>query len=359
MGVEDVEKYRALVDVLDVLNLLSNVLGGGTNTTNGQEDVVLEEVAGKHLDVTREGRGEHQSLTVGHKRHVLAFNNAANLGLETHVKHAISLIENEVLDVAKRNAATLYEVHKTTRGRNEEITATLDLAKLGANVGTTVDNARADPGAVGELARLFVNLRDQLTGGSQNEGGRVCLALAAELSSSASGSRRRTVEESLGENGEEETTSLSRTSLGTSHEITTAGNDRDGVLLNRCGDLVTSKLDVAAQMLIERGSGKLENRLGNIISRSLNRDVVVLLEVDASVLLGRIVGSTEELALDAGVGRTRDVLAVLPLAIARAASSVATAGAAVATFMTTVASTAATSPAAAAWTAVGRRSVVA
>lgn len=46
---DDVEKDGALVLVLDVLDLLGDVLGGGSDTTDGQEDVVLEEVAREHL----------------------------------------------------------------------------------------------------------------------------------------------------------------------------------------------------------------------------------------------------------------------------------------------------------------------
>lgn len=64
------------------------------------------------------------------------------------------------------------------------------------------------------------------------------------------------------------------------------------------------------------------NRLGNVCTGSLNRDVVVLLEVDTSVLLGRVLGSnTEKLALDTGVGRAGDVLSIAPLSITRSAGS--------------------------------------
>lgn len=51
------------------------------------------------------------------------------------------------------------------------------------------------------------------------------------------------------------------------------------------------------------------------MARSLNRDVIVLLEVDAGVLLGGIVGCAKELSLDAGVGRASNMLARACLAI--------------------------------------------
>jgi hypothetical protein len=53
--VEDVKKNRALVNVLDKFDLLGDVLRGGTDTADGQEDVVLEEISGKHLNVAGEG----------------------------------------------------------------------------------------------------------------------------------------------------------------------------------------------------------------------------------------------------------------------------------------------------------------
>jgi hypothetical protein len=145
MGVEDIEKNRALVTVLNVLDLLGNVLRGRTDTTDGKEDVLLQEVAGEHLDVTGESGRKHERLASGGRRHVLALDNAANLRLKTHVQHAISLVEHKVLDARKGDTATLDQIDETTGSSNEKIAATLDLAKLGADVGTTVDNTRADP----------------------------------------------------------------------------------------------------------------------------------------------------------------------------------------------------------------------
>ena len=327
VGVKDVKKNRALVNVLDVLDLLSDVLGGRTDTTDRKEDVVLQEIAGEHLNVAGEGGRKHESLATSSRGHILALNNAANLRLETHVQHAIGLVENKVLDVLERNAATLDQVDETTGGSNEKIAATLDLAKLGADIGTTVDNARADPRAVGELAGLVEDLGDQLTGGSQNQRGGVSLALTsvAVTASLLSGGSDGTSLEGLGEDGEQETTSLTRTSLGTSHQVTTSHDDGNGVFLDGSGDLVTGQLDVAQQVLVERRVGKAGNGLGDTLARGLDGDVIVLLEVDTGLLLRGIVGYTVELTLNTGVGRTGDVLAVLPLSITRATGSTAAA----------------------------------
>jgi hypothetical protein len=131
---------------------------------------------------------------------------------------------------------------------------------------------------------------------------------------------RGAVEEGLCENGEEETTSLSGTSLGTSHEITAAHNNGNRVLLYRGGDLVSGELDVAQKMVVQGRVRETGDGLGNTLTGSLNGDIVVLLEVDTRVLLGGVVGHAEEVALETLVGRARNVLAVLPLTIAGSTS---------------------------------------
>jgi len=262
-------------------------------------------------------------LAASGRRHVLTLNNAANLGLETHVQHAISLVENEVLDVLERNATTFYEIDKTTRSSNKEIAAALDLTELVTNVGTTVNDAWADPRTVGELAGLLVDLRDKLTSRGKDERGRVSLALAghAGLHRGSAGA----VDEGLGEDGEEETTSLSGTGLGTSHQVTTTHDNGDRVLLDGGRDLVARELNVADKVVVERRVGEGGDGLGNALTAGLDRDIVVLLEVDTAVLDVGVVGDTEQLALNTRVGRTGDVLAVFPLAVARTAGLLTTA----------------------------------
>lgn len=320
VGVENIQKNRALVHILDVLNLLGNVLRGGTNTSDRQEDVILQEITGEHLNVAREGGGKHERLAALNTGHILALDNAANLGLETHVQHTISLIEDEVLDVAQGDAATLNQIDETTWGGNEKIATTLDLAKLGADIGTTVDDTWSNPRSVGELAGLLENLGNQLTGRSQNQRCWVGLALASKVATCTRWGRGWAVDESLGQDWEQETTSLSGTSLGTSHQIATTHDNWDGVLLDWGWDLVVGQVDVAEEMVVQGRVGELEDWLGDIVSGSLDWDIIVLLEVDTSLLLGWVVGDTEELALHTRVGWARNVLAIPPLSVTTAAS---------------------------------------
>ena len=320
MGVENVKQDGALVVVFDVLDPLGDVLGGRANTTNGQEDVVLEEVTGQHLDVTGESGRKHESLALADVRHVLTLHNTADLGFETHVQHAVSLIQNQVFDVDQRDTTTLDKVNQTTGGSDQQVTATLNLAELGANVSTTIHDTRADPGAVGKFLGFFKDLRHELTGGGQDQGSGVGLALTtvAELTGSLGRGGRRTVLVGLGQDGEQETTSLSGTSLSTSHQVTAIHDDGDGVLLDRGGDGVSRKLDVGQQVVIQRGVCEGVGGFGDIVTGGFHGDIVVVGEVDTGVLLGRVVGETKELTFHTGVGGSRDMGAVTPLAIAGA-----------------------------------------
>jgi len=170
LGIKDVEQDGALVLVFDVLNLLGDILGGGPDTPNGEEDVLLQEVLSEDLDVPWESGAEHESLTIMDTRHVFSLDDTTDLGFETHVEHAVGLIEDKVLDVGKRDAVAFDQVNKTPRCGAQQVTATLDLAQLLVDVSTTVDDRTADPGTVGEFAGFVMNLADELAGGSENEG---------------------------------------------------------------------------------------------------------------------------------------------------------------------------------------------
>jgi hypothetical protein len=314
VSVKNIKQDGALISVLDVLNLLGDVLRGRSNTSDGQEDVVLQEVAGEHLDVAGEGGGKHESLTVVDVRHVLLLDNTTNLGLETHVQHAVSLVEDKVLDVGKGDTATLDQVDQTTGGSDKEVTSHVDLAELGTNIGSSVDDTGANPRTVSELAGLVEDLRNKLTGGSKNQSSGESLATSVSSGVLGHGSGR-SLEKRLGKNGKEETSGLSGTSLGTSHQVTTVGNDGDRVLLDGSRVLVSGKGDVLNKMFVQGRGLELGDSLRDVVSGSLNGNVVVLLEVNSGLLLSRVVGDTVELTLEVGVSSSVEVLSLGPVSL--------------------------------------------
>jgi hypothetical protein len=288
LGVEDVEQQGSLILVVDVLDVLLDVLRGRTDSSDREEDVLLQERLGEDLNLPGEGGREHQSLPVVNTGHIALLNDGPDLGLETHVQHSVGLVEDEVLDVGQRDLASVHQVDETTGSGGKQVTTTLDLTKLVADLGTTVNNGGTNPRSVSEPSRLLVDLGDELSGRGEDQGGGVLLSstrvgrerVAVVLDRLGSGS----VGEHLRQDGEEETTGLSRTGLSTGHQVSHVGNDGDRVLLNRGRGGVSSRLDVLEQDGVERRVGKLGNGVGNTLTGGFDGDVGVSVKVETGRL---------------------------------------------------------------------------
>lgn len=176
-----------------------------------------------------------------------------------------------------------------------------------AYVGTSIDNARTHPRAVGELAGLFPDLRSQLTGWGQDEGRRVGLAAATHTR----GWRRSwSALEEFREDGEEESTSLARASLGTGHQVAVGADNGDRVLLDWGRLSVLGEFNVLQEQWVQWRAGEGQYRVGDIVARGFDGDVVVLFKIDAGALAVLVFGSVE-LALKTRVAGCRNLHAVL------------------------------------------------
>ena len=122
-----------------------------------------------------------------------------------------------------------------------------------------------------------------------------------------------------------------KTYLGASHQIPSASDNGDGVLLDWGWGGIGGITDVLEEDGVEGRAGEAENRLRDAGASGLDGDVVVFLKVDTGVLLG-LVGFAVELLFEAGVASADDVLAIAPGAEAEGglaafkATSAATAG---------------------------------
>jgi len=105
----------------------------------------LEEITSEHLNLSRESSGEHERLTFVDIGHVGLLNDTTDLRFETHVEHAISLIENEVTDVGERDPSTFHHVDETSRSSREEIATLIHGTELRSDIGTSVDDSRSNP----------------------------------------------------------------------------------------------------------------------------------------------------------------------------------------------------------------------
>lgn len=216
-----------------------------------------------------------------HAWHVFTLHNSSDLGFETHIQHSISLIKDKVFNVGERDSSSFHQVNQSTRSSREEIASSVEGSDLLSNVGTTVDDSRSDPRSVSKLSRLVVDLRNELSGGSKDQGGGIRLSSSV---AHVGGRSRGTIAEHGGENGEEETTGLSGTSLSTSHQISATSYDGNGVFLDRGGSSVSSVTNVLQKDRVDRRVGELDDGLGHTVTGSLDRDIGVLVEVDTARL---------------------------------------------------------------------------
>mmetsp|Transcript_26545 Transcript_26545/g.35362 ORF Transcript_26545/g.35362 Transcript_26545/m.35362 type:complete len:288 (-) Transcript_26545:342-1205(-) len=226
--------------------------------------------------------------------HTLLFDDTSDLGLETHIQHTISLIKNKELDIFHCKTTAFNKIYKPSRCSYKQVTSPLNLAELFANISTTVYDNRCYTRAVGEFTSFVVDLRGKLTGGSEDERLRVNTAATSIFRGWIS-----TGLEHGHDDGEKETGSFTRTSLGTSHEVPSGGTDRHGILLNRSGLGVATKLSVTEEVYANSFLRVDIDRFWAISTTGLDRNVIVIVKVNAGFLLMLLL---EQFTLNAFVG---------------------------------------------------------
>ena len=83
---------------------------------------------------------QHERLPVGAN---LA-DNLANLGLETHVQHAVGLVHNEVGNPLEVGLARLKHIDKTAGGGDDNLNTALEVTDLRALGRTAVNSSVTD-----------------------------------------------------------------------------------------------------------------------------------------------------------------------------------------------------------------------
>ena len=243
------EHLVALLELGNDLDLLGDaVVGGKLHGTDGDLDPVGLVISRKLTDLLGPSGGPHASLTIGAN---LA-DDLANLGLETHVKHAVSLVEHEVGDAAKVGLAHLEHVNQATRGSNADLNALSEVADLLALGHTTVDAGVPDARRLAELANLLLNLDSQLTGGSKDEDDRTI----------AGCEKRLCVD--VDDSGETVTKSLSGTGLSDTDDVATRESHGPALGLNSSGLGEASCLDLVENVGGETGLVESLDRPGNV-----------------------------------------------------------------------------------------------
>lgn len=302
----------------DLDDLLNVVVGGKLGGADVNLGVVVEEIARKTLHLLGPGGGKHERLSVGTD----LLQNLADLWLETHVEHAVSLIHDQVGDASKVGFASVHHVDKTTRGGDADLGATLEVADLRTLGDTTVDGAGSEAAGATEAVALHLDLVGKLTSGSKNEGNGAIARLEERLSVD------------VNHGGERKANGLTGTSLGDGDKVTTAESHGPGLGLNGRGLAEAHLLNFGENVIGEAGLVERSDGLGHVLT--LNGHLLggaVLLD-----LAVRAVGDTG--VLDVKVLLEGNEVDRVPVDSAKVATEVAHAvTAAVATTVSTTVST--------------------
>lgn len=246
---EVLDHALALLALGNDLNDLSDaVVGRQIQGTDVDLDEVGLEFGSQLADLLGPSGGPHECLTIGPD---LA-NNLADLGLETHVKHAVSLVKDQVGNTAQVGLAALQHVDQTTRGGDADLDTLRQVANLRATGHTTVDTRVADAGRFAKLGDLLLNLDGQLSGGSEDE-----------HNGAVAGSQQR-LGVDVDNGGKTISKSLAGTSLSNTNDITTREGHGPALGLNGCGSREALGLDLVHDVLGEASLVEGLNRSGNV-----------------------------------------------------------------------------------------------
>ena len=152
------------------------------------DDRVVEDVVGELADVGRHRRREHQRLPSLRQRG----QDAADVGQEAHVEHAVGLVEHQHLERGEVDVAEAHVVEEPAGRRDHDLRPGAERALLRPHVDAADDRHRRDADVVAERQRLLVDLQRQLARRRQDERAAASRATArrAGAAGSAAGTRR-------------------------------------------------------------------------------------------------------------------------------------------------------------------------
>ena len=252
---EMLEHAVALLGLGDNLdNLGDTVVGSQLQGADVDLDEVGQEVGSKVADILGPSSGPHESLTV----RANLTNNLANLRLETHVQHAIGLIENKVGNTAEVGLARLQHVDKPTGRGDADLDTPREVTDLRALRDTAVDASVANARGLAELGDFLLNLNSQLTGRGEDENDRAVTGGQEGLSVDVDDGRK-TVRKSLAGTG-----------LGNTDDIASRERHWPALRLNGGRGRETLSLDLIHNVARETSLVKGLDGLGNIAAGNSN-----------------------------------------------------------------------------------------
>ena len=119
---------------------LRNTLYRAPNAADSDPNIWPKKFTGQLLDFCRESGRKHHCLALLLWRHVTPLYNAPDLRFESHIQHAISLVQYQELHVTQRNYVTLDKVRQPAGRGYDNVCADRKLADLLPLVRTAIDD---------------------------------------------------------------------------------------------------------------------------------------------------------------------------------------------------------------------------
>src|SRR5437667_1933946 len=220
---EKPDQKRGLQVLRDRVDFVTDRRGRPMGWRDRDADGIAHDRSGKGLDLGRHCCGKQQSLAVSRK----GADDPPNVRKESHVEHAVRLVEDEDLETAEVHVPAGHVVEEPARRRDDDIDARSEGVFLWCHSDAAVNGVSAGPRAFREAAQGDLDLGRELPGRGEDEGARPAGCL---------------FEKPL-EDRKEKGGRLARTGLGCPDHVPSGEDWRDRLTLNRRRSLVAEAVD--------------------------------------------------------------------------------------------------------------------
>ncbi len=219
---EQRDQQRVLVVLVDEHHLLRDALDGRRLGGDGHVHGVMDQGAGQGHHLGLHGGREEQRVALGRQ----LGDDALDVREETHVQHAVGLVEHEDFDRVQAGQALLHQVEQPPRRRHQDVEAAVQRLHLRELADAAEDDGvgEAQVAAVGGGA--VVDLRRQFAGRRQDQDARPL------------GRRRALVQGQVLQDGQDEGRGLAGAGLGAAEQVAAVEQVGDGLDLDGGGDSV-------------------------------------------------------------------------------------------------------------------------
>ena len=185
---EKENELRALVHITNKVDHLGDILTRLKRArTNLNNNMVMQKITSKTLDFLRPSSTPHKSLLIGTN----LTQNLTNLGLETHIKHTISLVEDQIGHPAKVSVSSSNHIDQTAGCRNHNLDSVTERSNLRPPGNTSVNTGVLDLWVLAKLGGLLLDLDSKLSSRGENKHDRPVTSLEEGLSVDVDNTREK------------------------------------------------------------------------------------------------------------------------------------------------------------------------